>query len=59
MPREKSQKNNLCMFHLLIGEGIDNRLQYSSLKNTMDKGPWWATVHIKYQIIIAHKGIKR
>ena len=27
------------------GEGNCNPLQYSCLKNTMDGGAWWATVH--------------
>jgi len=27
------------------GEGNNNPLQYSSLKNSMDRGAWWATVH--------------
>ena len=27
------------------GEGKDNPLQYSCLKNFMDRGVWWATVH--------------
>ena len=27
------------------GEGSDNLLQYSCLKNCMDRGAWWATVH--------------
>ena len=27
------------------GERNGNPLQYSSLRNTMDKGAWWATVH--------------
>ena len=27
------------------GEGNDNPLQYSYLENSMDGGPWWATVH--------------
>ena len=27
------------------GEGNGNPLQYSSPKNFMDRGPWWATVH--------------
>ena len=26
------------------GEGNGNPLQYSSLENSMDRGPWWATV---------------
>ena len=27
------------------GEGNDNPLQYSCLKNCMNRGAWWATVH--------------
>ena len=27
------------------GEGNDNSLQYSCLKNPMDKEAWWATAH--------------
>ena len=27
------------------GEGHDNPLQYSCLKNPKDRGAWWATVH--------------
>ena len=27
------------------GEGNGNPLQYSCLRNPMDKGSWWATVH--------------
>ena len=27
------------------GGGNGNPLQYSSLKNSMDTGVWWATVH--------------
>ena len=28
-----------------LGGGHGNPLQYSSLKNPLDKGAWWATVH--------------
>ena len=28
-----------------LGEGHGNPLQYSCLKNPMDRGAWWATVH--------------
>ena len=28
-----------------FGEGHGNPLQYSCLKNPMDRGVWWATVH--------------
>ena len=27
------------------GERNGNPLQYSCLENSMDRGPWWATVH--------------
>ena len=27
------------------GEGNSNPLQYSCLKNPMDRGAWWAAVH--------------
>ena len=27
------------------GEGNGNPLQYSFLRNSMDRGAWWATVH--------------
>ena len=28
------------------GEGNDNPLQYSCQENPMDRGAWWATVHV-------------
>ena len=28
------------------GEGSGNPLQYSCLGNPMDRGAWWATVHV-------------
>jgi len=28
-----------------LGEGNGNPLQYSCLKNPMDRGAWWVTVH--------------
>ena len=28
------------------GEGNGNPLQYSCLENPMDRGAWWATVHM-------------
>ena len=27
------------------GTGNGNPLQYSCLENSMDRGPWWTTVH--------------
>jgi len=40
-------KTNLRMTspRTVIGEGNGNPLQYSCLKNLMDRGAWWATVH--------------
>ena len=29
-----------------LGEGNVNPLQYSCLENPMDRGAWWATVHL-------------
>ena len=29
----------------VVGEGNGNPLQYSCLKNSMDREAWWATVH--------------
>ena len=29
-----------------LGRGHGNPLQYSCLENCMDRGAWWATVHI-------------
>ena len=28
------------------GKGNSNPLQYSYLENSMDRGAWWATVHV-------------
>ena len=28
------------------GEGNGNLLQYTCLENSMDRGGWWATVHV-------------
>ena len=28
-----------------LGEGNGNSLQYPNLKNPMDRGVWWTTVH--------------
>ena len=32
-------------YHLPLGEGNGNPVQYSCLENPMDRGAWWATVH--------------
>ena len=29
-----------------LGEGNGYPLQYSCLENSMDRGVWWATVHV-------------
>ena len=31
--------------NVYVGEGNGNPLQYSCLKNPMDRGAWWATLH--------------
>ena len=33
----------------LPGEGNDNPLQYSCLENSMDRGVWWAIVHVDHK----------
>ena len=30
----------------IIGEGNGNPLQYSCLENPVDRGAWWAAVHV-------------
>ena len=32
------------------GEGHGNPLQYSCLENPMDRGAWWATVHVAWTV---------
>ena len=36
-----------------LGEGNDNPLQYSCLKNPMDRGAWWAIVQRVAELHIA------
>ena len=38
------------------GEGNGNPLQYSCLKNPMDRRVWWATVH---RVTKSHAGLKQ
>ena len=33
-----------------LGGGIGNPLQYSCLKNSVDRGAWWATVHGSHRV---------
>ena len=33
---------------LTAGGGNGNQLQYSCQKNPMDRGTWWAVVHVAY-----------
>ena len=41
--------NHTCVFYwesiISCGEGNGNPLWYSCLENSMDQGPWWATIH--------------
>ena len=32
------------------GKGHGNPLQYSCLENPMDRGAWWATVHVAWTV---------
>ena len=34
------------------GEGNGNPLQYSCLENSMDRGHWWATVHVVTKLLL-------
>ena len=36
--------SSICGWGKFPIEGSDNPLQYSSLKNHMDRGAWWATI---------------
>ena len=36
---------SICGLGRSPGEGNGNSLQYSCLKNPMDRGAWWAIVH--------------
>ena len=33
-----------------LGEGHGNPLHYSCLENPMDRGAWWATVHVAWTL---------
>ena len=41
----KESAHNVGGLGSIPGEGNGNPLQYSCLENSMDRGPWWATVH--------------
>ena len=41
----KESARNVGGLGSIPGEGNGNPLQYSCLENSMDRGPWWATVH--------------
>ena len=43
--RVPENSRNRVAHWLCAGEGNGTPLQYSCLKNPMDKGGWWATVH--------------
>ena len=36
-------------------EGNDNPLQYSCLENSMDRGAWWATVHVATESVMTEQ----
>ena len=41
----QSRSDRIPALSFLLGEGDGNPLQYSCLKNKMDRGAWQATVH--------------
>ena len=49
------------------GEGNGNPLQYSCLEDSIDRGPWWATVHgvtksrtqLSNQLLYTYSGLPR
>ena len=45
LPEVQEAEETICGSGRAHGEGNDNPLQYSCLKNRMDRGAWQATVH--------------
>ena len=45
MQGDENDKDSVSRSGRSSGEGNDNPLQYSCLKNSMDREVWWATVH--------------
>ena len=45
LPANAGDRGSIPVSGRSPGEGIGNPLQYSCLKNFMDRGAWWATVH--------------
>ena len=46
LKKNSKAKIELDIYIPLPGEGNDNPLQYSCLENSMDRGAWWATIHV-------------
>ena len=44
-PANAGDASSISGLERSLREGNDNPLQYSCLKNPMDKGTWWSTVH--------------
>ena len=45
LPVSAGEKGLIPRLRRSPGEGIGNPLQYSCLKNPMDRRGWWATAH--------------
>ena len=46
MPANAGDMGSISGWGRSPGEGNGNQLQYSCLGNPMDRGAWWATVHV-------------
>ena len=45
LPANSADMGSIPGLERTLGEGNSNLLQYYCLKNPMDRGAWWATVH--------------
>ena len=48
LPANAGDARDVCLIPAMQpspGGGTSNLLEYSCLENSMDRGPWWATVH--------------
>ena len=45
MPANAGDMDSVLWSARCPGEGNDNPLQYSCLRNPMDRGTWWTAVH--------------
>ena len=45
LPANAKDTGSISGLRRSLGEGNGNPLQYSCLRNPMDRGAWWDTVH--------------